>query len=299
MVLLPSRLHLGTLPNLLSAWPAEGGIEIDFSGQSWVLPSGTAALSCLVLSALRQHRQVRFITDAGRNVGYWERMAFFRNFGVEPGVCGRAHPARDRFSEVRHIVDADEVDGIAEQLVRVTLPTPELEQIQMHIVTEALNNVCQHSGASGYCASQAYPREGNAIRFCIADPGVGLKGSLGRFGLENDEAAIEKALEVGVTGRSPAAIQAMPRHMRNRGVGLSAIQRLVVGNGGSFALWSGSAFYVEGPTGSSVRQYPSWHGTLIAARVPRQISASFRDVMRQLTTELYQVERQRGRNATA
>jgi hypothetical protein len=136
--------------------------------------------------------------------------------------------------------------------------------------------------------SQFYPSE-SSVRFCIADPGQGLRNSLARFQPESDQAAILKALEIGVSGRSQAAQLAMPKELRNRGVGLTAIQRLVVENKGEIILWSGEGLYREGPDAKRGFQAPSapWNGTLLAAKLPRnQFSRSFRDIMRDLTAEL-------------
>jgi hypothetical protein len=101
-----------------------------------------------------------------------------------------------------------------------------------------------------------------------------------------------------VSGRSQAEQLAAPKELRNRGVGLTAIQRLVVENQGEIIIWSGEAFYRERMGFDHGFQTPlaPWRGTLLAARLPRnQFSRSFRDIMLELTAELkaHEVRRHR------
>jgi hypothetical protein len=295
-VLVAARLNLSSLTRLVEQWPTSGSIELDFAEQEWVYPSGTVGLSCLVSLARQRGQSVDLVgLDACRNITYWERMSFFRNFGLS-GVAasGIPRPARSRFSEVRPIRDINETDEIAAGLVDATSPTPEARQTYSHVVSEALNNVCQHSKAAGFCASQFYENDGSVVRFCIADWGVGLRTSLASHAPNDDLSAILTSLKVGVSGRSRAAQSADPAHMRNRGVGLSAIERLVVSNGGELVIWSGSALYSQDANGAESRQVTNWQGTLLTAKMPRNvIRASFRDVMEQLIAELGCIEHAR------
>jgi hypothetical protein len=297
-LLLPARLTLQTLPFLCNSWPDDGEVRINFGNQGWVLPSGIVGLSCLVEAAIRRGQYVTCSLQGCQNASYWQRMGFCARFGVRDApAAGVRRAARSRFSELKRISDIEEVDAITEGLIEVTALSPEARDIYGHVVSEALNNVCQHSGAAGYCMSQFYP-SARSVRFCIADCGQGLRSALSRFAPESDEAAILKALEVGVSGRSQAEQLAAPKELRNRGVGLTAIQRLVVENEGEIIIWSGEAFYREQAGLMRGFQPPSapWRGTLLAARLPRnQFSRSFRDIMRELTAELkaHEVRRQR------
>jgi hypothetical protein len=154
--------------------------------------------------------------------------------------------------------------------------------VYSHIVSEALNNVCQHSEAAGFCAAQFYPQT-REVRFCIGDFGCGLRQALQAFAPENDYMAVLKALEVGVTGRQ---VRIGQREMRNRGIGLSAIHRLVEDNDGSLTVWSGTGIFRTTPLARS-DSMPYWPGTLVAAKMQRNILLrAFRDTMRSLEDEL-------------
>jgi hypothetical protein len=149
--------------------------------------------------------------------------------------------------------------------------------------------VCQHSEAEGLCAAQFYPQT-HEVRFCIGDFGCGLRHALRAFALNGDLAAVLKALEVGVTGRR---VRVGQREMRNRGVGLSAIHRLVEDNGGSLTVWSGTGMLRTIPK-IHRDAMPHWPGTLIDARMRRNnLLKAFRDTMEAIRAELEEKEQRR------
>ena len=260
---------------------------IDFSQQKWVQPVGTVALSCLIHQTRKENREFSFETHGCENLSYWERMGFFENFKGRIGSPFVKPSGDDRFSVVTSVGDIDYVDDITVNLVAVAIPSKDAKMIYSHVVSEALNNVCQHSGGYGYCASQFYPNDHNRVRFCIGDSGMGLFQSLSAFAPGDHSEAIHKALEVGVSGRSAAAQANEPRHMRNRGVGLSAIRKLVTANQGVVSIWSGDALHKISYNDHSVFKAPYWQGTLVSAFMPRNVvNTSFEIVMAELSAEL-------------
>lgn len=290
---LPGALTMPNLSRLLDIWPHDApAIELDFGGQRWVEPAGTVALSCLVRAATRGGQEVTVNFEGCQNASYWARMGFFRNLGLpEPRQRYRPQDPGGRFSEIAVIDDIDETDGVATGLVAVADSSERARLIYLHVVTEALNNVAQHSGAVGYCASQYYP-ERNRVRFAIGDCGVGLFENLSDHNPESDTAAILLALKVGVKGRSRVPPGVLPRHLRNRGVGLSAIRRLVVGNGGTLRIRSGVGRYTGWVSGASIDNSYRWPGTLIDAEMPRNnVNQEFRATMSELSEEIRRIER--------
>jgi anti-sigma regulatory factor (Ser/Thr protein kinase) len=196
-------------------------------------------------------------------------MRFFENFGLEDlGKQGLPRAPGGRFSVIQRVSAVTENDRIAHDIVEVQQPSAEAYQIYQHIVSEALDNISQHSTAEGFTASQYYQSQGRSA-FCIADYGRGLRTALERFDLENDEEAIRKALEVGVSGRSRTQQLAEPEQTRNRGVGLSIIRQLIVKNDGQLRIWTGSAVYIEEGDDVQVRSVPEWKGVLLTAVLPR------------------------------
>ncbi len=283
---LPTYLTIDTLPAVVKNWPASGSIELDFSDHRFVHPAGTTAIACLLNQAIREGRNVSCDFNQCANVSYWERMGFFRHFPSIPAPRsgGRRDPA-GRFSEVKYVWDIDDVDGFTNELVSVVNPAADALQVYSHVVSEALNNVCQHSKHQGFCASQYYEAR-NQCRFSIVDYGIGLFQSLRHHNPRDDVAAVALALRPGITGRTREEQMQDPRHMRNRGVGLSAIRELVTKNKGDLTVWSGAAIYRASWAGASLNNAPRWQGTLVAATIPRTISGPpFRDIMRQLDDE--------------
>lgn len=295
-IVLPQRLDTEGLIYVASVWrSAEEPVQLDFSRQEWVEPIGTVGLSCLVTKALSMNQGVEF-ANVGHcsNSSYWARMKFFENFGhSDLAKVGSNREANGRFSEIRLVELINNNDKIADEIVSVTKPDQESYVIYQHIVSEALNNICQHSKALGFTASQYYQYNNNVV-FSIGDYGQGLLNSLKRFGLCNDQDAILKALEVGVSGRSQAEQRAEPDHMRNRGVGLSMIQRLVVLNGGSLTVWSGDKLYREDSNGYTFCEAPPWSGVLVMAEIPRnQVNTPLRTIRQDVLSLLSSKETKR------
>lgn len=278
---LPQRLDLKALPQLVREWPhGSTGVEIVLHPKQWVEPAGLVALACLIEASQRAGAAVTTDHSGCPAAGYWERMRFFSALGIaSPEPSGPAREAEGRFSELKAIGDIFEVDEVTEGLVDVSQPTGEFRETHNHIVSEALNNVCQHSRACGFSQAQLY--KATEVHFCIGDAGIGLREALRVFGPLDDLAAIEMALRVGVTSGSSRLGQ---RELRNRGVGLCAIERLVVGNGGRLVIWSGTGFY--GSDGTRLANAPHWQGTLVAAALRRNyLAMNFRDAMKQLDNE--------------
>lgn len=287
MAVLPRYLTMDTLPGFVGKWPATGKIKVDFNEQRFVHPVGTAALCCLIRKAEQDGRNVELDFERCQNVSYWDRMGFFDHFPRfrPPNEHGRRDPA-GRFSEIKRVSDIGLVDRLTDDLVGVVQPESRARQVYSHVVSEALNNVCQHSTQEGFCASQYYEKT-NECRFSIVDFGVGLRESLRRHSPHDDRSAILLSLTVGVTGTNPTSQRRVPSHMRNRGVGLAAILELVTKNYGSLAVWSGTALYRANSKGASLTTAPKWPGTLVAAKIPRQMAGPpFHDIMRTLSEAL-------------
>lgn len=293
VVSLPRDLDLDAVVQIRRDWPDHAArIVVRLHPEQWVHPVGLVSLACLIEASRRRGSTVVVDHANCQNAGYWERMGFFSVLNLEgsPPV-GIRHEPKGRFCELRRVSDIDEVDSVTEALVAVADPTLDAWEVYNFIVSEALNNLCQHSGSIGFCHAQFYPSE-ELVRFCIADIGCGLRHALRAYGPPDDGAAILKAFEVGVTsGQTGMGTPGL----RNRGVGLSAIRRLVLGNEGELAVWSGTGWYSESEL-SSRGELPPWQGTMLAATMKRnKLVIAFDDVMRDIGAELRAQERQRGR----
>lgn len=270
-VIVPRRLDISGLRSIISDWPHDADqVSLNFSRHEFVLPVGSVALSCL-LSGTRNKPAPRVSVDPGScgSLGYWARMGFFRNIGMgEYMKTGQYHDPSGRFSEIKLVDDDENIDTIAQEVVDVLGPPDDWCQIYMHIVTEALNNICQHSSSIGYCASQYYSSN-NTVCFAFADTGIGLQEALSGHQPRDDEHAIAIALKPGISGRTEFERRMDPLAKRNRGVGLSMIRYLVENNAGSMCIWSGECIYFGDGGGQRFEATPVWPGTLVSIEMPR------------------------------
>lgn len=293
---LPRELHAGAVQLLRQQWPSDAGtVVLDMARQRFVEPAGSVGLSCLIDWARAQSQEIRVAVGACENALYWARMDFFALLGLEGPEPLSRHDPDGRFSEIRKVDDPEQVDELTEALASVTTDDARTFAEHAYILSEALNNICQHSEGSGYCASQAYPSSGVA-KFAIADTGRGLRAALARFTPSSDAAAIAKALEVGVSGRSHVEQMMSPNKARNKGIGLTALTRLIEANNGSYVLWSGTAVRAHANGRSRMHETAPWQGVYLAAEVPRvNFRTTHSDIIRELTPELREVERQNAR----
>lgn len=283
---LPTQMDDKSLSTFMTTWPSDPvNITVVFNKKQWSTPTGMVGLACLIDKHQKKGGSVELNFEQCEGTGYWERMGFFREIGLPAPVCanGIARPASGRFAELRKIGDIEEVDNVTQELVSATHTSAQGLKTFSHILSEAMNNVCQHSGAYGFSAAQYWEYNGR-VEFCIADTGQGLLSALTPSHTPSDDAdAIRLALKVGVTSRSPYFNQ---RQMRNRGVGLSCIERLVRANGGRFQVWSGHGRFAN-ENDAPYLTSDSWIGTLISVNMKRdELTADFHNVMQQMAEEL-------------
>ncbi|WP_198364357.1 ATP-binding protein [Roseomonas sp. KE0001] len=290
-VALPQSLDFASLMAFTYQWPSSTDeLVIDLSGLRWIEPIGLVALSCLAENYRRGGGRIHLDHDRCGIAGYLERMGLFRELACEgPTPFGMAQPAAGRFAEIRKIEDINSVDDISENIVDVfgmEIGSNEWS-ILNHIITEALNNVCQHSGAHGFCAAQFWPTK-DRLQICIGDWGNGIKHALAKYSPADDASALDLALKVGVTGNPPHFGQPQ---MRNRGVGLSCIERLVAANKGRMELWSGLGRRSTSSNAAYNGNMP-WTGTLLMVNMSREgLKANFQQIMAELSEELRAVEK--------
>jgi hypothetical protein len=151
---------------------------------------------------------------------------------------------------------------------------PQMKSVVSYQITEAVNNICDHSHASrGYLFLQYYPRK-KLMDIAIADMGVSLLGSYimnGHEGVKNHVEAMQSALN----GEST-------KLEKNRGFGIRTSRNMLVqGLEGRYFMMSGNAFLNSRPgIEDSIGVFPEkpgiqWNGTFIALRVPVNTKPGF------------------------
>jgi anti-sigma regulatory factor (Ser/Thr protein kinase) len=145
---------------------------------------------------------------------------------------------------------------------RVALPEEKLGSIGS-LLTALAGNVLRHGTRRGGTAAVEITGDERAleIEIAVADRGVGIRRSLARNpdhrDLPNDTAAIERALQPGVSGD--------PRP--SGGIGLFMARKVIERNGGTLMIRSGSGLITHPSPGQPSASSVSVRGTLVVACV--------------------------------
>lgn len=285
---LPKELGLDAVETVSAAlWKAASDVELVLAPDQWAEPEGLAALACLISLHREQGHRVNIDWSAcPERASWWERMGFFDLLSLPgPRISMASGPRRSRFSELCLVCDTEHVDTATAAILDALDLQDDAREVADHIVSEALNNIAQHSMAAGFGIAHQYDRRGT-VKLCIADYGIGFRESLRARNPESDVEAIRMALEPGVTGAPPK-----PRQdpMRNRGVGLTMIRELLRLNGGSLVLWSGSgALDITADKTVPRRTLVPWQGVLMVASLPQRAVRSLQEVARLVRDQLKQ-----------
>jgi len=112
-----------------------------------------------------------------------------------------------------------------------------------YLIREIMDNVISHSQSNcgGFITAQLYPSN-NKVQVVIIDNGIGLLHSLSNhYNLENETAAIKKAMEKEVTGsNSFAAYNNVQKHA---GLGLFFLSRIIENTKGNLLIVSNNTIY--------------------------------------------------------
>jgi len=113
--------------------------------------------------------------------------------------------------------------------------SPTAEDDLKTVLSELAYNVLDHaeSPIGGLMSARAYARH-REVRFAVADMGRGIRDSLSkRYSVSSDMAAIQKAIQPEVTGRS---------FPRNLGLGLSNLHDIVRRSRGRMVIYSRNGY---------------------------------------------------------
>jgi hypothetical protein len=200
----------------------------------------TAALAQLTSWLLQKKHSGALITLEGDQsiINYLARMDLHRALGLdEPNM--QRNPEGGRFIPLILVEDGNDVfdavnrvaDIVLQQFDGVTKFMPAFEWT----VNEIVDNVFIHSKSEspGVVCAQLFPNK-RRLDIAICDSGIGIRGSLSEgFELANDQEAIAKALQRGVTRNADIG----------QGNGMAGSLEIMNKNGGSLSVWSGNALY--------------------------------------------------------
>jgi anti-sigma regulatory factor (Ser/Thr protein kinase) len=166
-------------------------------------------------------------------------MDLFQHLGFDYKEQFNRHNETGRFIPLRLIRDFTDVtqatDDICELVIHQFENAHEFLPALEWAVNEVIDNVYNHACISTPAAicGQYYPKN-KRLEIAIVDSGRGIKASLAEsFDLPNDEAALGKAMQRGITRNKD----------EGQGNGLAGTREIVLKNGGSLRLWSGNSQY--------------------------------------------------------
>ncbi len=305
-MLLPAQINAnGLLPFIaqLGSLESEDEIELDFTALRRVTPAGLAGLGAAVHRWKRNGRTVPFRGLGQCEItGYLQRMDLFRVCGVDLPEDSRRHDAKGRFVSLR-LVDHP-VEQMGHEMAACLAPGGEdwehpmssLYEMAWYVLTEAGNNIRQHSAGTGFAAAQVNRQEG-LVRLALADNGMGILGSFRNAGLPwsagmDDASAIVRALEPRVSCKP---------NDPNEGVGLTLVSELARLTKGWLLIVSGSGILQISAGGAvKVSTLPNsgyYHGTLFTLTLAQESARGFSELLHdaKIQAGLLRTEHARGK----
>ena len=216
---------------------SEATLTLKFPEDCFLETDAIALLTSWLLSRQAAGTKIEIEGDSSI-LGYLARMNFHRVLGLTEPDHGRL-PDAGRFIPIMLIRDDDDVfktvnaisDIVLQQFDNAREFLPAFEWA----INEIIDNIFVHSQTKspGIVCAQLFPQL-KRLNIAVCDSGIGLRGSLGNtFELNTDIAAIEKALERGVTRDSNIG----------QGNGMAGSLEIITKNKGSISVSSGSAQY--------------------------------------------------------
>lgn len=289
---LPAVSYEGSLPAFLEcicANPADGKICFDFAAVENYCPASITSLLARFNGLLREGYSVsvKNYTEF-KAVGYFQRVNFFLNCGIELPETFTRHPSKDRFVPVQRV--EGNINDLASEIADCMAPdlkdswdeeTTGFHQMISYSVAELGLNVQQHSKGNGFAECQFYPSS-SLVRLAFSDSGIGIRGSFVQSGsphaeqMKNDTDALKIALNPTVSSKTHLTLPW--GEIQNAGVGLTFLQSLVKATGGAMTIISGNA--IASLDGFSVLSKGiRFTGTVVLMTIPRLDVFNFGNVL--------------------
>jgi hypothetical protein len=142
----------------------------------------------------------------------------------------------------------------------------DLSKYLKYLIREMMSNVVSHANSQigGFITAQYYPQK-NKVQVIIIDNGIGLQASLSQnYHLNNEEDAIQKAMEKEVTGSNPFA--SYNNVQKHAGLGLFFLSKIIENTQGNLLIVSNNTIY-KSPQNSFQELNTNFKGTLIAFEI--------------------------------
>jgi hypothetical protein len=270
----PDRLDYPNLADALEALALPFDPEehddipvLDLSANTFCDPSGTVALAAFCADYARRHEHPLRL-EGWDPTSYLSRVGFKPLAGYKDDYPKRRHENGDQVTSIMEVVYApDRAETLLRTLDVLDVAHEGCRQLLGYCLEEILRNVEEHadSPVNALIQAQHYSARGNVV-VAIGDTGRGVLLNMRQRhpDLEDDLAALQLAMEPGMSGRNP-------RKGSNAGLGLTVSSALIARAGGTFQIVSGNAMLEITSRGTLARQLPSggWRGVLVVMCVPR------------------------------
>ncbi len=243
-------------------------VRIDLSKADFVDPMGLVTVAVLAESSKKQGLPVSFRNPSNPDTNRYLARMHLGQALTDLGIFCSFPPVTerdtgDRIMELQRFSRDEDDDKLASQVFRILeWDDPDDAKTLFRCISEAIDNVCEHSGSDGgWAALQQYKdkRGARRVAFAVGDSGMGLRASLTRaIEVSSDQEAISRSVERGVSGTGDST----------RGEGLADLIARVRARGGHVRLWSGQASALTGKNGGLLhtRNHPfAFEGTMIYA----------------------------------
>ncbi len=248
----------------------ENIIYIDFEHCNFIYPDYAllilCSIKCLKSVGINVDQRVNYISSS-KSVEYLKRMNFFKNLDVNlPYQYQRKNTFR--LVEIQKYNNDNQIE-VLNSIMRVLRNNANIDDDVFasldYCLNEILDNVLNHSGIEeGWVVAQYF--EGmNAIRLIVGDHGMGIHESLkGVYNYDEDQ-AITKCIEEGVTNG------------KGQGHGLYATSNFVRLNQGWLSMISGNRKLDVSKKNTKLTDIPFWQGTCVYLRINTNIPVDYKE----------------------
>ncbi len=200
-----------------------------------------AALGVKTRTESQDERPIRCEKFTATSKHYFERMRLFKFLQLDSEMNITEHESAGRFIPISQIKSSDSLAQFIEDMIPLLHLDKKQAQSIKYIVSELVRNVLEHSQSPyGAMVAAQYYKKTNTVRIGIADTGVGIRQTIGRFHVaETDKDAINLALTPGITGTTPRE----GGTDYNAGAGLFFTKSISKVNRDYFVIYSGDTLY--------------------------------------------------------
>ncbi|MBX9792433.1 MAG: hypothetical protein K2Y37_26325 [Pirellulales bacterium] len=217
-------------------------LRLDFSGVDHVYVVGLAALAAW---CSRRGIRPEIINDSSTTGIYLDTIGFRRAF--DASAMAPFHADAGFAMPILPLNNNSSPDDVAVRLTRIVENhTPmgrDDRQALLILFAELVENIHRHSGSAvhAFACAQVYPLR-RKLCICIVDVGIGIRESI----MSGTNLALQRRVR---EGESPVKLACSPlvtsKPDRHSGYGLYVAGEIVVPNGGTFRVFSGTEIYTR------------------------------------------------------